>query len=128
MMNLKDYYVQQEVRQRMVEFLGGHRLEDASWAYMTADDSSPGLDFRPRPLGELVVMPRREMDVKRSLWDRRSLVIHLDIEYGSTGSQGRNPNAGEARRNAAVCIPEKQLKRLTWNAYARDFLQVFHCP
>jgi hypothetical protein len=81
MLNLQEYYARQEVRQRMVEFLGGHRLEDASCAYLTADDSSPGLDYHPRPPGELGAFLNEGMDVKRSLWDRRSLVVHIDIEY-----------------------------------------------
>jgi len=81
MLNLQDYYGRQEVRQRMVEFLGSHCLEEATCAYLTADDCSPVPDFRPRMPGELWACLDAGMEVKRSLWDRRSLIIHLDIEH-----------------------------------------------
>jgi hypothetical protein len=81
MLKLEHYYNRPEVRQRMVEFLGGHRLEDSTCAYLTADDSSPVPDYRPRKPSELWDCLEQGMEVTRSLWDRRSLVVHLDIEY-----------------------------------------------
>lgn len=81
MLSLQTYYARQEVRQRMVEFLGGRRSEEATCVYLTADDSSPVPDFRPRIPDELWSCLEQGLEVKRSLWDRRSLVVHLDIEY-----------------------------------------------
>ncbi|MGM0485736.1 MAG: hypothetical protein ACQESR_03125 [Planctomycetota bacterium] len=81
MSSLQEYYAEEVVRQRMVEFLGGHRLEETSCVYITADDCSPICDFRPRPPRELWDCLEQGMEVKRSLWDRRSLVVHVDIEY-----------------------------------------------
>ena len=81
MFNLHDYYAESAVRGRMVEFLGGHRLEEATCVYITADDCSSVMEFCPRGAAELWKCLDAGMEVKRSLWDRRSLVIHLDIEY-----------------------------------------------
>lgn len=65
----------------MLEFLGGSSLENATSVYITGEDSSPDVWFTPRPLGDLWRCLDEGFDVGRSLWDRRSLVAHLDIEY-----------------------------------------------
>jgi len=80
-LNLQDYYADPAVRRRMVEFLGGHRLEEASCVFLTAEDSTPDPGFRARSPGELWSCLDSGMEVMRSLWDRRSLVVHLDVEY-----------------------------------------------
>lgn len=81
MLGLQDYYAEEVVRQRMVEFLGGHRLEEATCAYLVGDDSSAVPDARMRMPDELWSCLEQGMDVKRSLWDQRSLVLHIDMEY-----------------------------------------------
>ncbi len=81
MLDLQNYYARPAVRQRMVEFLGGHRLEQTSAVYLTADDRSPGPGFHPRPPSQLWACLESGLEVMRSLWDRRSLLFHLDIEY-----------------------------------------------
>lgn len=81
MLSLENYYGREAVRQRMVEFLGGPSLQEATCRYLTADSCTPGIDYHPRPPAELWRCLERGMEVKRSLWDAASLLIHLDIEY-----------------------------------------------
>jgi len=81
MLSLQKYYGRESVRRRMVEFLGGRTLEDATSLYLTADSSSPAIDYRPVPPADLCACLEQGMEVKRSLWDRQSLVLHLDIEF-----------------------------------------------
>ena len=81
MANLQHYYEREEVRRRMVEFLGGPCLEEATCAYVTAEGDSSPPDFRPRMPGELWTCLEQGLEVSRSLWDRRSLLLHVDMEY-----------------------------------------------
>ncbi len=81
MSNLQHYYSRPEVRQRMVEFLGGPCLEGVTCAYLVADGSLEMPDFRPRAPGELWACLEQGLEVMRSLWDWRSLLIHVDLEY-----------------------------------------------
>ncbi|MFW6108589.1 MAG: hypothetical protein ACOC8D_02130 [bacterium] len=76
-----DYYADPYVRQRMAEFLGGPPLEQATAVYITAEDASPELRYRPRPVTDLWACLARGLDIGRSLWDRQALVVHLDIDY-----------------------------------------------
>ncbi len=69
------------VRARIVEFLGGDTLAEATCEFITADDCSPDVRFAPRPVSELDACLRQQLDLGRSLWDRRSLIADLDIEY-----------------------------------------------
>jgi len=78
---LQSYYHNPEVRSRILEFLGGDQLEDVSAVYFTADDDSADVQFRARPLNELWNCLDQGLDIGRSLWDRKYLVAHLDIEY-----------------------------------------------
>ena len=81
MLSLEEYYANPDVRQRMVEFLGGHRLENVTCFYVTADDSTPSINYHRRRPHELWTCLEQGLEVTRSLWDRDSLVVHLDIEY-----------------------------------------------
>ena len=77
---LRQYYRDSSVRERMWEFLGGTNEENATAAYIVGthgwyDDSEPS---PPSLLPEYL---ESAMDVERSLWDRDSLIIDIDIEY-----------------------------------------------
>lgn len=65
----------------MIEFLGGDSLQTVSACYVTAGDENAPRFREPRPIGELPSLWGREVDISRSLWDRQSLLVHLDIEY-----------------------------------------------
>jgi hypothetical protein len=75
------YYADPNVRARIVEFLGGSSVADASSHYITTGDAA---DFQHRqalPVRELFRLFERGVDICRSLWDRVSLIADLDIEY-----------------------------------------------
>ncbi len=74
-------YADPAVRCRLIEFLGGGTLAEATSVYVTSSD---GCQFDrthllpPSCLDELLV---DELDISRSLADTESLLLHLDIEY-----------------------------------------------
>jgi hypothetical protein len=78
---IRDYYATPEVRARIIEFLGGRRLADASCYYIgrAFDMIKPGFNLR-RPQ-ELDCFLRNQWDVARSLWDKKWLFADVDIEY-----------------------------------------------
>jgi hypothetical protein len=78
---IRDYCTTPDVRSRLIEFLGGRHLDDATCYYIGRcfDTIRPGFNMS-RP-GELDLFLRNEWDVARSLWDREWLVADLDIEY-----------------------------------------------
>lgn len=69
------------VLERILEFLGGDSLDEVTCEFMTADDCSPHVRLEPRPVSQLESCLRQHLDVGRSLWDRRALVVDLDVEY-----------------------------------------------
>ncbi len=77
---LKDYYRNTSVRSRIMEFLGGDSPDNTTCEYITAD----GMCYpRRQPLSvrELPSKLDDGLDICRSLWDRESLIAHLDVEY-----------------------------------------------
>jgi hypothetical protein len=78
---LDEYYSHPDVRARLCEFLGASSLEESPCVFITGDDRSADVQHAPRPTTDLWKCLDAEMDVGRSLWDRRSLIGHLDIEY-----------------------------------------------
>lgn len=81
MMTTEHYYAHPRVRERMVEFLGGRSPETATAMYLTATPTSSEVQFAPRPVAELWTLWEQGFELSRSLWDRESLIAHLDIEY-----------------------------------------------
>ena len=78
---MNDYYSNPDVRARMLEFLGGDSLESVTCHYLTVGDTEHSGHRQPRPANQLPAFWDRELDISRSLWDRESLIIHLDVEY-----------------------------------------------
>lgn len=80
-MNVIEYYRNKHVRKRIVEFLGGQAPEDSSCMFITQCDAAgdSGWDYR-RP-DELETFWNQGLDISRSLWDQKWLIVHLDIEY-----------------------------------------------
>lgn len=79
--SLRAFYALPAVRARLAEYLGGRDLETATAVYVT--DPTPRLPQgsrrrRPQELPELL---GEELEAARSLWDRRSLLVHVDLEH-----------------------------------------------
>ncbi len=77
---LRDYYRHRTIRNRMREFLGATSRHDATAMYITAtggqwDYVEPAAPF------SLANYLDAGLEVDRSLWDSRSLLVDLDIEY-----------------------------------------------
>lgn len=78
---LSSYYADPHVRARIVEFLGGSTLEDATCMFVTSNGQSRHVWYDPQPARDLWKRVSTGPEIARSLWDRKSLVAHLDIEY-----------------------------------------------
>jgi hypothetical protein len=78
---LKDYYCDPHVQARLIEFLGGASLGEATSLFVTSNGHSSHAWYEPQPLSDLCRLLDEGRDVARSLWDRSSLIAHLDIEY-----------------------------------------------
>lgn len=83
LMDVHEYYQNPSVFRRMMEFLGGRSFEDVSALYITQCDEPTAAELGSyfRLPGELPQLLSRGLDVSRSLWDKTSLIVHLDIEY-----------------------------------------------
>ena len=77
---LRSYYKNPAVRSRILEFLGGDTPSEATCEYITADGTGWALR-EPLMPEELFPSLEEGLDICRSLWDRESLIAHLDIEY-----------------------------------------------
>lgn len=81
-MDIERYYRQPQIRDRMLEFLGGPPVERATAVFLTSCDdpaAGRGPDFRSvTRLDEFLTEGR---EVCRSLWERDALLAHLDLEY-----------------------------------------------
>ena len=75
------FYAHPSVRRRHQEYLGGRSLETSPTAYLTSPSPTPDPPARFRPVTDLPVMLSSELEVARSLWDKNSLLVHLDIEH-----------------------------------------------
>jgi hypothetical protein len=82
-MKIREYYGTPDVRSRMIESLGGRRLEDATCHFIGRcfDTIKPGFSMQ-RP-DRLDFFLQNEWDVARSLWDKRWLIADVDIEYAN---------------------------------------------
>ncbi|MFP4679780.1 MAG: hypothetical protein ACLFQB_04815 [Chitinispirillaceae bacterium] len=83
MMDVLEYYRNPNIFRRMMEFLGGREFADVSALYVTQCDAPAAAELGShfRPPEELPLLLSYGLDVSRSLWDRTSLIAHLDIEY-----------------------------------------------
>ncbi|HEX5720543.1 MAG TPA: hypothetical protein VF179_30590 [Thermoanaerobaculia bacterium] len=72
---------QPHIRARMTEFLGASSLAEATCVYLLGEGTSPAEQTGPVPPTELGSLLERGLEIRRSLWDRASLIADLDIEY-----------------------------------------------
>lgn len=85
---MDSFYSDSAVQQRLVEFLGGETLEDATAMYLTHSD---GCLFQRSELHSPVDLQwflERKLDIARSIADRESLLMHLDVEYVNFDAPG----------------------------------------
>lgn len=75
------YYSDPHVRARILEFMGGSSLETATAEFISRDGRHAFCWYDPRPVCQLWQCAEEGAEIARSLWDRRSLIAHLDIEY-----------------------------------------------
>jgi sugar phosphate isomerase/epimerase len=78
---MSSIYAHPAVRKRLVEFLGGATLAQATAAYIAHSDGCPYTPAALRPPADLDYFLARELDVARSLADAASHLFHLDVEY-----------------------------------------------
>ncbi len=69
------------LRLRLIEFMGGETLDQASAVYLTHSDGCLYDRNELRPPSDLDWFLERQMDIARSLADKQSFLLHLDIEY-----------------------------------------------
>lgn len=85
---MDSFYSDPVVRQRLVEYLGGDCLEAASATYVTHTDGCLFQRSELHPPQDLEWFLDRDLDIARSLADRKSVILHLDIEYVNFDAPG----------------------------------------
>lgn len=73
--------VKNAIRTRMLEFMGKNNSTDPTCYYITNCDSKSYKNFGVYPPDRINNFIKHNMDVARSLWDKESLIVHLDMEY-----------------------------------------------
>lgn len=69
------------VRKRVVEYLGGGTLTDATCMFLGRLDACNPSQFERHPTDNLHALLDESCELARSLEDRVSMIVHLDIEY-----------------------------------------------
>ncbi len=75
------FYDHPSVLRRHLEYLGGKKLESSPTVFLTSPSPQPERTEYFRPVTDLEAMLHDDFEVARSLWDRDSLIAHLDIEH-----------------------------------------------
>ena len=80
--NEMNHYANWRVRARIAEFLGAESNGSKPTAvYFAKADEEIHVPISPRALSELAPSLQSNLEIFRSLWDRQSLLVDLDIEY-----------------------------------------------
>ena len=77
----QSYYANPAILRRISEFFGGESPIHGTAVYMVAGTEWESFYRQRRPLEEFQSWLNHGAEVNRSLWDRKSLIAHLDIEY-----------------------------------------------
>jgi hypothetical protein len=78
---MSEYYQNEDVQSRIIEYLGGTSPENATCVYLTRCDNLLYNRLEIHPPHKLLHYFEKGVDICRSLWDRKSLIVHLDTEY-----------------------------------------------
>lgn len=76
-----DYYRNNDVRERIAEFLGGDTEHVPTCRYVVAGDELAHHVDQPQPITALDSLLDQGLEVSRSLWDDTSIIADFDIEY-----------------------------------------------
>lgn len=79
-----DVQWQLDLRERLVEYMGGSGIDptSATCSYIArCDDGDPYDPYRVLPPDCVAEFVRKDIDVARSLLDKKSCLVHLDMEY-----------------------------------------------
>ena len=74
------YYQNGSVRERMREFLGEADLQTGTAVYIVGNEGFSDV-FEPASVSRMQEYLGAGMEVERSLWDHRSLIVDIDLEY-----------------------------------------------
>lgn len=110
---MSGFYSDPAIRRRLVEYLGGDSLDTASAVYVTHSDGCRFQRPELHPPGNLEKLLDLDLDVARSLADRKSLLFHLDIEYvdfDSPQAALENPGRAFAMQEPVVRVIEELLQ------------------
>lgn len=105
------YHQDRHVCARVAEFLGGDCPDNLTSHFITANDHL-GANSRRRSPAELFHCMEQGMEICRSLWDRDSLLAHLDVEYVNFDFPGEvylNPDRIFALQAPVIATIEKLL-------------------
>ncbi len=80
-MQLRTYYNRPDVKRRMLEFLGGTRPNEVSSVYIARCCDAANDRFLPEEPAALHYFLENQHDIGRSLWDKKSVILHLDMDY-----------------------------------------------
>lgn len=78
---IREIYADAEVRLRIEEFIGLSEKEEADSLFLSTSVDPMNSDYLVKRPRELDFFLSRQLDIARSLWDRRGLIAHLDVEY-----------------------------------------------
>ncbi len=90
------------VRRRIAEYLGGNEDADPTCLFIGRFDPVNPSRFERRPITELQDLIRQGCEVARSLGDRTSVIVHLDVEYVNFD----DPSAAYTDPNRAFSLQE----------------------
>jgi len=77
----QSYYANPAILRRISEFFGGESPIHGTAVYLAVGTECESFYRERRPLEEFQSWLNHGAEVNRSLWDRKSLIAHLDIEY-----------------------------------------------
>ena len=77
----QSYYADPAIRRRIADYFGGELSAHGTAVYVAPGTEWESLHRQRRPLEECQSWLNQGAELNRSLWDRESLITHLDIEY-----------------------------------------------
>ena len=108
----RQVYQDPDVYHRFLEFLGGDKDENTTAVYVTHTDGLRVLPELMQDVGAMRGLMEKGLDIDRSLLDRTSLLVHLDIEYVNFDSPAEcyaNPERSFKLQEPVIAVIEELL-------------------